>query len=136
MGRISLGKVRGDDGKSVFIKFNTVPSDSGASDTYSSSMQYMGIALATGNVAPSSGYRWVKFVGPQGSTGPQGAQGAVGPQGPKGDVGPQGPKGDTGAVGPQGPQGVKGDPGDTPNLSSYVKKTSFSLSGTTLTITI
>lgn len=62
--------------------------------------------------------------GDKGDTGATGATGATGPQGPKGDkgdtgaTGPQGPKGDTGATGPKGEAGC-----------------SFSLSGTTLTIT-
>ncbi len=112
MGKISLGKVKGEDGKSVFVKYNTVASDSGASEVYSNGMSYIGIALATGNVAPSSGYKWMKFVGPQGV------------------------KGDTGATGPRGPQGEIGQTGPAPDTSNFVTKGSFVLSGTTLTITL
>lgn len=83
MGKISLGKVKGEDGKSVFVKYNTVASDSGASEVYSNGMSYIGIALATGNVAPSIGYKWMKFVGPKGD------QGNPGSKGDKGDKGRQ-----------------------------------------------
>ena len=78
-------------------------------------------------------------TGATGATGPQGPKGAIGatgPQGPKGDTGatgatgPQGPKGDTGATGATGPQGPKGDTGAKGEAGC-----SFSLSGTTLTIT-
>lgn len=112
MGKISLGKVKGEDGKSVFVKYNTDASDSNASAVYSDGMNYIGIALATGNVAPSSGYRWMKFVGPKGD------------------------KGDTGAPGQRGPQGEPGQTGPAPDTSNFVTKGSFVLSGTTLTITL
>lgn len=59
--------------------------------------------------------------GATGATGPKGATGATGPQGPKGDTGATGAQGPQGPVGPQGPMGPAG--------------VSFSLSGTTLTIT-
>ena len=74
--------------------------------------------------------------GAKGDKGDIGAPGATGPQGPKGDTGatgatgPQGPKGDTGATGATGPQGPKGDTGAKGEAGC-----SFSLSGTTLTIT-
>ena len=59
--------------------------------------------------------------GATGATGPKGATGATGPQGPKGDTGATGAQGPQGPVGPQGPMGPAG--------------VTFSLSGTTLTIT-
>jgi hypothetical protein len=34
MGEIKLGRVKGDDGKSVYIKYNSVPSDTGAEDNW------------------------------------------------------------------------------------------------------
>jgi hypothetical protein len=94
--------------------------------------------------------------GPAGDTGPQGPQGPAGDTGPQGPAGPQGLAGATGAQGPQGPQGPAGaynttcaagsyigaltpttatcvTDGDTSSSNEY--NTSFSLSGTTLSIT-
>ena len=56
--------------------------------------------------------------------------GLKGDTGATGATGPQGPKGDTGATGATGPQGPKGDTGAKGEAGC-----SFSLSGTTLTIT-
>ena len=63
--------------------------------------------------------------GPRGLTGEKGEPGATGATGPRGEKGEKGETGPRGPQGPQGPQGPKGPAG--------VK---FSLSGTTLTITM
>ena len=162
MGKVSLGKVKGQN---VYIKFkrNLEEADSLASLTWREGMEYIGFISSFEDVAPLSGYTWIKFVGPKGDRGEIGAQGAVGEKGtgitdvqeagvdanggriykilfsdgtesrfvaPIGPMGPQGPKGDVGAQGP------KGDVGPTPNMSQYVTKQSFSISGTTLNITV
>ena len=70
------------------------------------------------SITSASGTTSADLKGNKGDKGDTGATGATGPQGPKGDTGatgPQGPKGDTGAKGEAG--------------------CSFSLRGTTLTIT-
>lgn len=63
--------------------------------------------------------------GLQGEKGEKGEKGATGATGPQGEKGEKGEKGETGPRGPQGPQGPQGPAGVT-----------FSLSGTTLTITM
>lgn len=150
MGRISLGKVKGEDGKNVFIKFNTSPSDAGASELWQSGMTYIGFAFAVGTTAPATGYRWEKFVGENGATGQAGAPGRDGATGAKGADGrgiqnislisseSSGNKyritytdGTTfDFIAPKGPKG------DAPDTSNFVTKCAFSLSGTTLTITL
>lgn len=55
--------VAGADGKSVFIKYNSSPNDAGASETWIQGRNYIGFALASGNEAPATGYKWARFVG-------------------------------------------------------------------------
>lgn len=136
MGKVSLGKVKGEDGRNVYIKYNSVPSDSGAVDVWQSGFTYIGFALSQQNVAPASGYRWVKFVGPKGDPGEAGHDGMAGQDGAKGDRGETGPQGPMGPQGPQGPKGETGPAGPAPDISSLVQKGAFSLSGTTLSITL
>ncbi len=150
MGRVSLGKVKGEDGKNVFIKFNTSPSDTGASELWQSGMTYIGFAFTAGTTAPATGYRWAKFVGENGVNGNPGKDGNAGSIGPQGDPGrgiekieliSSDSKGNTyritytdgntfDFIAPKGPNG------DVPDTSNFVTKSAFSLSGTTLTITI
>lgn len=90
MPKINLGKVMGDDGQNVFIKFNSVPSDTNAQDTWQNGMDYIGFATSKQKTAPAEGYRWTKFVGQKGSDGAAGAEGATGPQGRQGVQGAEG----------------------------------------------
>ncbi|MCM1289486.1 MAG: hypothetical protein NC132_02400 [Corallococcus sp.] len=85
MGKVNLGKVKGEDGKNVFIKYNVLPMDENASEIWQEGMGYIGFAFASGDIAPSSGYRWAKFVGPQGAAGLNGTTGANGRQGADGN---------------------------------------------------
>ncbi len=154
MGKVSLGKVKGEDGKNVFIKFNTSPSDTGASEIWQSGMTYIGFAFTAGTTAPATGYRWAKFVGEKGDTGAIGQCGNDGTNGINGKDG-RGIKSitligtdsnggnkyritytdeNTGEfTAPRGPEGPQGPNVDT---SNFVTKGAFSLSGTTLTITL
>lgn len=63
------------NGKSIFVKYNTSPTDVGASVTWQEGMNYIGFAISSDAVAPSTGYSWAKFTGPAGATGPQGPAG-------------------------------------------------------------
>lgn len=90
MPKVNLGKVRGDDGLNVFIKFNSIPSDTNAQDTWQNGMEYIGFATTKQKTAPTEGYRWTKFVGQKGADGAAGATGATGPQGKQGVQGIEG----------------------------------------------
>ncbi len=50
-------------GKNVFIKYNSFPRDLGASENWYQGLDYIGFAVASGDVAPQTGYKWAKFVG-------------------------------------------------------------------------
>lgn len=61
MAQINLGKVRGDNGLSAYIKYNTVPTDAGATDTWSPGQRYLGVATSNTG-APTEGYVWSEFI--------------------------------------------------------------------------
>lgn len=69
------------NGKSIFVKYNTSPTDVGASDTWREGMNYIGLVISADTVAPSTGYSWAKFTGPTGATGLQGPAGRKGVDG-------------------------------------------------------
>jgi hypothetical protein len=69
MGQVDLGKVVGDDGASVYIKFNSTPSDANATDSWSSGQNYIGVITSHSAAKPSVGYMWAKFVGSNGADG-------------------------------------------------------------------
>ena len=73
MGEIKLGTVKGS---SIFFKFNSTPSDQGASDHWETGMKYIG--FASGLTKPQSGYIWAKFVGEDGADGVNGQDGRDG----------------------------------------------------------
>lgn len=66
MGKILLGRVKGEHGKNVFIKFNHKPEMEGATDYYQEGMKYMGIISSDSVEKPTDGYVWIKFVGDNG----------------------------------------------------------------------
>ena len=66
MGKILLGKVKGDHGNNVFIKFNHKPEMEGATDDYQEGMKYIGIISTDSDTKPTDGYVWIKFVGDSG----------------------------------------------------------------------
>lgn len=77
MGKLVLGKVKGETGKSVHLKYNTQPTDEGAQDVWQTGMKYIGIAVTKSETAPETGYTWVKFVGDNGEKGDKGEPGAT-----------------------------------------------------------
>lgn len=69
------------NGKNVYVKYNTTPIDSGASETWLEGMGYIGFVFTSDLVAPATGYRWAKFTGPAGVAGAPGSPGRQGADG-------------------------------------------------------
>lgn len=57
------------NGKNLYIKYNTSPSDVGAAETWQEGMKYIGFAFSLSNAAPATGYKWARFVGEAGDIG-------------------------------------------------------------------
>lgn len=90
----NLGKVRGDDGANVYIKYNSVAADAGAVDNFSSGThKFIGMMTSTSKTKPVSGYTWGKFVGDDGNPGNPGAPGTNGRDGTNGTNGTNGADG-------------------------------------------
>jgi len=75
MAEFNLGKVvgekgdigtNGQNGASVWIKYNSLPQDDGASDIWQDGMDYIGVQTAVADVKPTTGYMWAVFA--KGST--------------------------------------------------------------------
>lgn len=70
MAEFNLGKVVGEDGRSiqgdtgasVWIKYNSLPQDDGASDSWSEGMDYIGIQVLATTTKPTTGYIWSLFI--------------------------------------------------------------------------
>lgn len=91
---VNLGKVRGDDGANVYIKYNLVAADAGASDIFSTGIhKYIGTMTSASKTKPTSGYTWVKFVGEDGNAGSPGVSGTNGRDGNNGSNGTNGKDG-------------------------------------------
>lgn len=61
MGQINLGKIRGEDGLNVFVKFNSSPRDERAEDKWRKGLDYIGFATTRSAEKPTVGYEWVKI---------------------------------------------------------------------------
>lgn len=61
MGQVNLGKIRGEDGLNVFIKFNSCPQDERAEDNWRKGLDYIGFATTRSAEKPVAGYEWVKI---------------------------------------------------------------------------
>lgn len=88
MGELKLGTVKG---LSIYFKFNSSPSDEGASDNWETGMKYIGIA--SGLKKPPTGYVWAKFIGEDGAKGEDGRDGRDGVDGTNGKDGADGKNG-------------------------------------------
>jgi hypothetical protein len=72
MGQANLGKVRGDDGENVYIKYNSAPSDENATNCWTSGQMYIGVRTSMAKTKPATGYAWAKFCGDDGVNGTNG----------------------------------------------------------------
>jgi hypothetical protein len=52
----------GADGKTCYIKYNTLPQDSGAVPTWSAGQTCIGFKLSSEATAPSTGYNWFRAI--------------------------------------------------------------------------
>ena len=66
MNTVNLGKVRGDDGASVWIKYASDSIGSNATDIYGG-QKYIGVKVAPNEQTGS--YKWMKFIGDNGMNG-------------------------------------------------------------------
>lgn len=90
----NLGKVRGDDGANVYLKYNSIAADAGAVDNFSTGIhKYIGMMTSPSKTKPASGYTWVKFVGDDGNPGNPGTSGTNGKDGTNGANGTDGADG-------------------------------------------
>lgn len=92
--QVNLGKVKGDDGASIYIKYCATATDTGAADSFLPGVhKYIGFLTSTSKTKPTSGYTWAKFVGVDGATGNPGTPGANGQNGVSGVNGINGTNG-------------------------------------------
>lgn len=87
----NFGKVKGDDGANVYIKYNSCAADAGASDTFDANTHaYIGVLTSTSKNKPTVGYSWMKFIGDNGMKGQPGKDGLNGLDGTNGINGANG----------------------------------------------
>lgn len=85
MPTINLGRVKGDDGANVYIKYNSTAADAGAGDSFVAGVhKYIGFLTSSSKVKPAGGYTWMKFIGENGAPGAPGANGRNGIDGADG----------------------------------------------------
>ena len=63
MKEVSLGRIQGEDGLNIYIKFNYKPEMDGATDQWQEGMEYIGLISSRSQEKPTEGYSWIKFVG-------------------------------------------------------------------------
>jgi hypothetical protein len=67
MGQANLGKVRGDNGASVYIRYNYSASDMNATCSRSDGQKYIGVQTSADTSSPETGYVWTKLAGDDGN---------------------------------------------------------------------
>lgn len=59
---VDQGALKGEDGDKLYIKFNSSPSDTNATSTWTKGQCYIGVLVSKEKTAPSTGYVWCKFI--------------------------------------------------------------------------